>query len=281
MSGRFQMSVERKRLSIIVPAFDCEAYLEECLESVLSQLPPDCELVVVDDGSRDATPDMLKDLAGKQDNLRILLREHGGVSAARNAGLDAAQGDYVAFLDCDDCLYPGFLSRSLPLLERGGDLFIFGFERVWLCDPSEVCSLPNAAYPSVSDFADEFIRTRRMLIYSACNKFYRRDVIDALPLRFEEGASFGEDRLFNYRYLTRCTSVETREELMFRYIQRGEHSLSSGRIPDFGNVLTRLNEEKIECFLALSKGTSEEERRIFVQECRADVEKALADHAEQ
>lgn len=271
----------RRRLSIIVPAFDCEAYLEECLESVLSQLPSDCELVVVDDGSADATPGMLEALAGMRDNLRILLREHQGVSGARNAGLDAAQGEYVAFLDCDDCLYPGFLSRGLPLLERGGDLCIFGFERVWLSGSSEICSLPNAAYPSVSDFADEFIRTQRMLIYSACNKFYRRDVIDAMSLRFERGVSFGEDRLFNYRYLTRCANVETRAELMFRYIQRSEHSLSSGRVPDFGDVLTRLNEEKLECFLSLSKGTSEEERRLFVQGCREDVAKALADHAEQ
>ena len=263
------------RLSIVVPTYNCEAYVGECLNSVLAQLPRDCELVVVDDGSNDATPDMLRTLDGTRENLRIVFREHGGASAARNAGLDAACGDYVAFLDCDDCLRPDFLGRGLPLLEHDDDLCIFGFERVWMSGASETCSLADAVYPTVSDFADEYVRTRQMLVYSACNKFYRRSIIDALSLRFEEGLTFGEDRLFNYHYLGACKTVRTSSILMFRYIQRHEESMSSGNVPHFDEVLTRLNEAKVDCFLSLSKGTTEQERRRFAEDCRADVAKAL------
>ena len=267
-------SMTGKRLSIVVPTFDCEAYLHECLDSVLSQLPSDCELVVVDDGSRDATPAMLRALSGTRENLRVVLRGHGGVSAARNAGLDAARGDYVAFLDCDDCLRPDFLERALPLLEQGDDLYIFGLERVWMSGASEVRPIADAAFPCVSDFADEYVRTREMLVYPVCNKFYRRSVIEALSLRFEEGVSFGEDRLFNFRFLAGCGSVRTSGVLMYRYIQRSEESLSSGNIPHFDEVLARLNEAKIDCFLSLSKGTSEQERRRFVDACRSDERNA-------
>lgn len=108
MVGKARSSDVGKRLSIIVPAYNCEAYLDECLESVTSQLPPDCELIVVDDGSQDSTPRKLAALDGVQDNLCILLREHGGASAARNAGLAAANGEFIAFLDCDDRMCPGF-----------------------------------------------------------------------------------------------------------------------------------------------------------------------------
>lgn len=88
---RFKKSDTTKPfVSIILPTWNCERYLEETLKSVLSQLPEDYELVVVDDGSTDSTPQILSKLKGTQPNIRIVLREHAGLSGARNAGLDMA-----------------------------------------------------------------------------------------------------------------------------------------------------------------------------------------------
>ena len=98
-------------ISIILPTWNCEEYLEEVLQSVLSQLPEDNELIAVDDGSTDTTARKLLALEGVRPNIRIAIRNHAGASAARNAGLDIARGKYVFFLDCDDILIDGFLKN--------------------------------------------------------------------------------------------------------------------------------------------------------------------------
>ena len=256
-------------LSIILPAYNCEAFLAQTLESVLPQLKEDCELVVVDDGSLDGTAEILKRYEGRKENLQIAYRDHAGASGARNHGLDLARGAYVAFLDCDDCLEQGFLQKSLPMLDAQAGLYILGIERVPLEGKSEFWTVEDRVYDSACAFADAYIRNRNLLIYSNCNKFYRRSVIEQARLRFEEGVDFGEDRLFNYGYLRLLEkqdihpAVITSALVMLRYIQRDRPSQSSRSIPHFFRRVMRLHEEKIRCFFELSKGTSQEERMDF------------------
>ena len=267
-------------LTIIVPTYNGEAYFEEGLNSILEQMPEDYELIVVDDGSSDGTREKLAGYEGRQANLRICLADHRGASGARNIGLDLARGEYVAFMDCDDCLQKGFLQRSRSLLLKGAALCIFGIERVLLDGSSEFWTVPDRAYPSVSDFADDYIRVRKLLVYSNCNKFYCRRIIENGRIRFEEGISFGEDRLFNYRYLSECgrvgeadtdatdvgtagTGVITSPMIMLRYLQRSEASMSTGPVSRSREQLMRLHREKMNCFLGLSRGTTEKERQDF------------------
>ena len=257
-------------LSVILPAYNCESYLTQTLGSILPQLTDDCELIVVDDGSSDATAEILKQYEGVKENLQIAYRAHAGVSGARNHGLDLARGEYVAFLDCDDCLEQGFLQKSLPLLEKQAGLYILGIERIHLEGNNEFWTVADRSYDSVSDFADAYIRTRHLLIYSNCNKFYRRSVMEQAHLRFEEGLDFGEDRLFNYGYLRLLEgqdlhpTVITSSLVMLRYIQRDRLSQSSKSVPHYFRRVMRLHEEKIRCFFDLSKGTSQEERLDFL-----------------
>lgn len=95
-------------LSIIVPAYNCTAWIGECLDSVLRQLPENCELIVVDDGSNDGTQNLLATFEGRHPNLKIIYNQHRGPSGARNTGIEAAGGEYLSFLDCDDCLREDF-----------------------------------------------------------------------------------------------------------------------------------------------------------------------------
>ena len=265
------------KLSVIVPTYNCEAYLDECLRSVLFQLPEDCELIAVDDGSDDGTAALLAGYEGTRENLRVLRREHTGASGARNAGLDAAAGEFVSFLDCDDCLQPGFLEKSLPMLESGADLYIFGIERIPLGSAPERWTVADRVYPDAAAFADEYIRIRALMIYSNCNKFYRRSVARRLGLRFDEGVSFGEDRLFNYGFLPGCGRIETSSELMLRYIQRGYGSMSARHIPRYFENALALHRAKTRCFLPLSTGTTEEERRSFAaRDLAAEIWQTLA-----
>ena len=128
----------KKRLSLIIPSYNCAEYLDETLMSVLSQLPDDCELIVVDDGSSDAAPDILSRYAAEYGGLRIALKENGGVSTARNTGLDMAGGEWVAFMDCDDILKEGFFEKALPFTNTAADLCIFSYERVELMGEEEL-----------------------------------------------------------------------------------------------------------------------------------------------
>lgn len=251
------------RLSVIIPTYNCKAYLKECLMSVLSQLPEDCEVIAVDDGSDDGTAELLAGYSGMWENLHVLLRAHRGASGARNAGLSAARGSYVTFIDCDDRLQQGFLEKSLPMLEREADLCIFGIERILLSCGRETWTVRDNVYADAAAFADTYIRIRQLLIYSNCNKFYRRSIIERLGLRFEEGVSFGEDRLFNYSFLKGCGQIVTSEHLMLEYVQRSAESMSTRHIPGYFEQALALHRAKTQCFLSLSRGTTAEERRIF------------------
>ena len=281
MSTKTNLSVQTAdsvRLSVIIPAFNCREYLDEGLQSILCQLPSDCELIVVDDGSDDGTKELLAGYEGAQDNVHVLYREHGGASAARNAGLDAAAGEYVTFMDCDDCMRDGFLRDSLPLLEEGTDLYIFGIERVLLSGMRELWTVRDKVYPDVSAFADEYIRIRQLMVYSNCNKFYRRSVIEEQYLRFDEGMSFGEDRMFNFRFLSCCRGrILTSALIMFHYIQRSVGSMSSKHIPGYFSCVSSLHEAKMDCILPLSTGTTEEEKLDFIAyDVSREIERTLA-----
>lgn len=252
------------RLSIIIPTFQCGSFFAETLDFLMKELPGDCELVLVDDGSSDDTPEILRQYDKRYDNIRISLCAHKGASGARNTGLTLAKGDYVAFMDCDDCLHPEFLSQALPLLCRQADLYIFGIKRI-LCDgQASLWTVKDRTFETVSEFADEYIRSRNLLIYSNCNKFYRNSIIREHGLSFDETLSFGEDRLFNYAYLTYCGRIITSSLLMLDYIQRSTESMSGRHIPQYFEKVRKLHDAKVRCFLSLSKGTDEQERISFV-----------------
>ena len=249
-------------LSVIVPAYNCASYIHECLGSVLDQLPPDCELVVVDDGSTDGTADVLVEYQD-QPNVKVVYRDHGGASAARNAGLSVASGAFVAFVDCDDVMKPGFIAASRALMEQDFDLCIFGIERVPLQGASELWTVEDATYPTASAFADAYIRIRSLMVYSNCNKFYRKSIIDKLGLRFDEQIDFGEDRLFNYAFIPECERIRTSSLIMLMYLQRSLDSLSSRHVDRYLERALSLHKAKMDCFLGLSREASDEEKDAF------------------
>lgn len=273
-------------LSLIIPTYNCIDYLGETLGSVVPQLPEDFELVLVDDGSDDGTAERLDSMRGDfSDNIKTFLCGHGGASSARNAGLEKASGEWIAFMDCDDCLSDGFFVRCREVLEEKADLYIFSFEWVDLAEgPGSGCAgehvepftVQDRIYESTSDFADDYVRTRHMLVYSACNKFYRKDLLDGSRIRFRNGLEFGEDRLFNYDYLRHTAGVATSSVCMFRYMQRNPDSASKRSHPDYYNTIMMLHQAKMDCFLTLSQGTTEEEKKAFEEYDLAEEKKRMA-----
>ena len=252
-------------ISLIIPTYNCIEYLDETIGSVSSRPKDDVELIIVDDGSDDGTAQKLDAMQPKasDNNVKIILCEHKGVSAARNTGIDAASGDRIAFMDCDDCLADHFWDKSRMVTDNDADLYIFSFERV--AETVTPMIVENAYYNTVSDFADEYIRNRHLLIYSACNKLYRKSLLDDHGIRFREDMEFGEDRMFNYDYLPVCNSVITSNVVMFRYMQRNPDSASNRRFSDHYNTIMKLHKAKTDCFISLSKGTTKSEKDDFIK----------------
>lgn len=100
------------KVSIIVPVYKAEKYLNRCIDSILAQTFTDWELLLIDDGSTDRSGDICDEYAKKDTRIRVFHKENGGVSSARNLGLDSAQGEWVTFIDADDYILPDFLVQS-------------------------------------------------------------------------------------------------------------------------------------------------------------------------
>ena len=109
-------------VSIIVPAYNAEKYVEECMKGILSQSFRDWEMIVVDDGSTDQTPELVDHFAKDDDRIRVIHQKNGGVGKARNTGQDAATGVYIAFVDADDVLPVDSLKTRVDLFTENLDI---------------------------------------------------------------------------------------------------------------------------------------------------------------
>ncbi|WP_029320736.1 glycosyltransferase [Butyrivibrio sp. AE3004] len=251
------------RLSLILPTYNRAGYLRETLASVLDRITEEYEVIVIDDGSDDETALCLGEFEGISEQIQIHYLSHRGVSIARNTGIEYATGDYVAFLDCDDTLKPAFFEECKVLLESKKDLYVLGYDRIEADGQRIPFWLRDHVYENPSDFADDYIRMRHLLVYSACNKLYRRDILDRFSIRFRESLSFGEDRLFNYDYIKKCRSIVTSSIKMFNYIQRNTNSASNRSLSDYYDIIMMLHKAKMQCFISLSCKTSVPEKAEF------------------
>ena len=173
------------KVSIIVPVYNVAKYLARCLDSILAQTARDLEIICVNDGSTDASAAILADYAAKDPRIRVLTQPNGGLSAARNAGLDAATGDWVMFVDSDDWIPPDAVAAFLQVAAESG-------ARVVVSSSYAVDELPvprPAAFRwTLERPALAHLVGRRKIQSSAWNKFYRRDAIGAR--RFIAGIYF-------------------------------------------------------------------------------------------
>lgn len=188
------------RVSIIIPVYNAERYIAECIESILTQHCDNWELLLIDDGSTDNSCAICRNYADKDKRIQLISVENGGPSRARNIGLDHASGQWISFIDADDYVNAGFLSviDDAPL----SDMIYFGF-----CElrekRKEILDICSESY----DASDRIDRTLLDLFASKAafygftwNKFYRRSIIESNNLRFNESLFIKEDEEFIIRY---------------------------------------------------------------------------------
>lgn len=191
-------------LSFVVPVYNAERYLPECLDSLLAQDISDYEIVCVNDGSRDTSPKILDQYAAKYGNIRVISKENGGVVSARNAGLASAQGDYVWFVDADDFLLPNILSslRDEAVQTACDRLIVGGYQFTDRLTDEEIALSQRRALAINSPWYDAVV-WRSLL---------RREFLlkNGLSFRYPE-LTHGEDGLFMYEvglYAPKTVEIE-------------------------------------------------------------------------
>lgn len=184
-------------ISVIVPVYNVEKFLNQCVDSILAQTYKNFELILVDDGSKDKSGDICDDYAKNDTRIRVFHKENGGVSSARNYGLDNAQGEYVCFVDSDDWVDETYIEDMVKFGEY--DLVMQGMKfnnKAW--------KYTKKLYNSTIEILQALtlsVEKRDFLFNGPYSKLYRFNIIRNKKLKFNEKIWLGEDFLFNINYL--------------------------------------------------------------------------------
>ena len=217
------------KLSIIVPVYNTEAYLPACMDSILSQGFSDFEVLLVDDGSQDGSGAICDAYAAKDGRVRVMHKENGGVSSARNLALEQAQGEWILFVDADDALLPDGLSELVGGISEDVDLVLLDF--VDSAQGERGMPLTHGEGKIVSReeaLVSMFNGTEKRYQGYVSAKLFRRRLLEEHHLRFAPAISIKEDTLFVVHFL--CLSdkrVYFSETPVYHYIQRPSSAMTS------------------------------------------------------
>lgn len=203
------------KLSIIIPAYNAEAYLQQCLDSILAQERQGCEVIVVDDGSTDGTAALLE----RYPDVKVIHQENRGMSTARNRGLDEAQGEYILFVDSDDLLTDGALKTLVAEL-TGEDIIAFNAKKLHDATGEQTYH-PTIREPETTDGWSYYNRHRLEAtdIHFVCiwQRAYRRQFLIDNNLRFADGLRRAEDDLFTTQAMLHAKSIKTITDCLYIY----------------------------------------------------------------
>lgn len=206
--------MNKHALSIIIPLFNCVDCVETCVSSITDELTDLDELLIVDDGSTDGSTERARSAIAGCGSARLILKANGGVSSARNMGLEAARGEYCLFVDADDALLPGWRSASDQAIEHSGSADLIAFSGAY----------KSTNGYSAKDIVDAMIGIDNGVLLqagmSAWSKLFKLAAVNKCGARFDEGIIHGEDALFNIEMLLNTESHWFEGVSVYRYRMR-------------------------------------------------------------
>ena len=275
MKEELEQSVKTSpTISVIVPVYNAEKYLHRCIDSVLAQTYKDFELLLIDDGSKDSSGAICDEYAAKDTRVRVFHKENGGVSSARNLGLDNAQGEWITFVDSDDYIEENFLESFEGNLDA--DLVV---GNMIICEagksPSDIDAhiVPGKYCPIQSVLKGNLTKT---VFCAPWGKLFRNDGIR--DLRFDVGMTICEDTKFVYNYIAKAKDMRilsTDETTHYVYMYPSIPSIEKYQMSV---------ESSVYCLLSMEKAYQEVgvyDRRfelIYVQECYERCAKDMANN---
>lgn len=233
-----------KVVSIVVPIYNVEKYLYRCVDSILNQSYQNLEVILVDDGSPDNCGKICDEYAVKDSRVKVIHKYNGGLSDARNYGLNYASGQYIIFIDSDDYIEKQLVERALGEIEKqDADVVIWGYFADFVDDnESLIDSQKRVPKKQVYDSKDSSFKVYSDLvgfIGYAWNKMYRTDYLKTNNFKFEKGLSLVEDIVFNSPALSNCKKVVFLNEAYVHYMQRPRDTLGTKYYSDFFELKKR------------------------------------------
>ena len=204
-------------VTIIVPVYKVEKYIQRCINSILNQSFTDFEVILVDDGSPDNCGKICDKYAEADNRIKVIHKPNGGLSDARNAGLDIATGEYIGFIDSDDYIDEHMYEDMLSAIENADtDLCICGYDRV--DDDGKIKSSSHYKNALLTqEQAYEMLVQGNVYFIISCNKLYKREIFDTL--RFEVGKTH-EDEFIMHHVYGECSKIVTLEKSYYNYFVR-------------------------------------------------------------
>ena len=207
-------------ISIIIPIYNSAAYLPACLDSVLAQTHPATEIILIEDGSSDSSPEICDTYAKKDSRIRIINGSHTGPGGARNLGIQAATGEYIVFADSDDVCEPKLLETLLTYIPAEyNSMAICG---ILLTDETGTPAgqyVENYRILSSHDYVSDILSAWKTspLCGGVYSKLYRRELLQNHNVLFEENTTYAEDFCFNLKYLQYVGKIVILPDLLYRY----------------------------------------------------------------
>lgn len=208
-------------ISVIVPVFNVEKYLDRCILSIVSQTYLDIEIILIDDGSTDSSSVICDTWEQKDNRIKVIHKKNEGVSIARNTGIDAAQGEYVYFVDGDDYLESNAFEKMYNIIKKYDVDFVYcGFNQIDSIDRKIYDETGKSNIRKKEEVLDEFFEQNitKTLMYPPWNKLCKAQIVK--KIKFNNNYKIGEDVLFNFMLLDESKRVYFLNETLYNYIIR-------------------------------------------------------------
>ena len=225
-------------ISIIVPVYNVAPFLNQCIQSIVSQSYSDFECILVDDGSTDGSGNICDQWKIKDRRIKVIHQTNQGVSSARNKGLSVARGEYIAFIDSDDWVEHDYLEiLMLKMNHRDCDLSVGGMTANYKDGSIKISSYKDCRIEISPIGSADFIEIESLyLLFGPVIKIYKKKIIDQFDIHFDSNLSYGEDLLFNYEYLQHIKTIYTTRMDHYHYRILWSDNLSCKPRKDFFEI---------------------------------------------
>ena len=226
-------------ISVIVPVYNAQKWLEKCIQSIINQTYKDIEILLINDGSKDESSDICRKYESLDSRIRFIDKENEGVSKTRNLGIKEAKGEYIQFVDSDDFIEPDMCEKMLDTIQNS-DMAVCGLRIYKNGNILREPHLPQKSYKLKDDISNYF--ELRRINLGPCNKLYRKDKITC---HFKEDISLGEDTLFVLDYMKNIERINVISDCLYNVCLDNEGSLNrSSKIDKFDLLLKQRETEE-------------------------------------
>lgn len=227
-------------ISVIIPVYNSGKYLHSCIDSIVVD-SSDIEIILINDGSTDASAQVCELMASKDKRIRVIHKQNGGVSTARNLGLTFARGEWITFLDSDDTLPAEALDSMFRLTDDNIDVVFAGYSIIGGNGSLKIPPIKTDKMTSQELARQLFAPTDYPYLGYICSKLFRRSVIERYNVRFDEAVKYNEDRLFSFEFLSHARGGAYTTKPVYNYIQRGDSAMAKIEGSDFWKFETDLD----------------------------------------